>query len=349
LFNYQDVIAAAHDATRFCVSGGIDIPHLGTAVKSYPLEADPPDHAKYRRILQPHFTPAAVVKFEPQIRQVVTEHIKRIAPVGHAEVMSELARPIPSTIIALLLGISTERWYDLHHWTHGMIQASINKDADQARGFGRQLFEFMASEIEERKRAPRNDLLTAIASAKMDGADLPDEIRWGMAQVLMIAGHETTTNAIGNLIYHLACHPELQDPVAGEAVMRSKVIDESLRFESPVFGLGRTVIQDTEMSGTALIKGDRVLVCFGAANHDPTAFPEPEAFDPERTENTRHVAFGHGRHRCIGEHLARLEIDVVIDEFLRQIPHYRMAPGTTLEMKSATVRGPTKLEIVWDA
>jgi cytochrome P450 len=102
------------------------------------------------------------------------------------------------------------------------------------------------------------------------------------------------------------------------------------------------------MSGTAFAAGDRVLVCFGAANHDPAVFDRPEEFDPARKQNARHLAFGYGRHRCIGEHLARLELDIFLEEFLRRIPDYRLVPGTRIEMKHATVRGPKRFEICWD-
>ena len=230
----------------------------------------------------------------------------------------------------------------------GCFRASIANQDEVARGVGGQMFELMATEIEARKSAPCDDVLTAITQATIDGAEVSDEVRWGMAQVLKIAGHETTTNAIGNLVHQLASRPELQLAVVSDPDMMAKAIDESLRYESPVFGLGRTVVSDTEVGGVALCEGDRVLVCFGAANHDPRHFPDPERFDPDRQEKRCHVAFGYGRHRCIGEHLARLEVEVVIDELLRQIPQYQLAPGTEVEMKNAVVRGPMRLDIVWN-
>jgi cytochrome P450 len=348
-FNYQEVLAGAHEASRFSSAGELDIPNIGTAIKSYPLQADPPEHAKYRRLLQPHFTPAAVAKFAPAVREIVVDRLEAIAPKGHAEVVTELAQPIPSIAIALILGIGRERWRDLQDWTKGMLEATIAGDPDGAKASGQKLFDFIVAEIGARKREPDHDLLTVITQATVDGDDIADEVRWGMAQVLMIAGHETTVNATANLVHHLATRPALRHQVATDHVMRAKVITESLRFESPVFGLARTVVEDTQLGGAALAKDDRLLVCFAAANRDPSRFVDPDTFDPEREDNGRHVAFGFGRHRCIGEHLAKMELDIIIEEFLRRVPDYRLRPGAPVEMRLATVRGPKSLEIVWDA
>ena len=152
VFDYDDVIVAAHDAEHFSSAGEIDIPNIGTAVKSYPLQADPPEHAKYRRLLQPYFTPAAVGQFAPTIRKVVVQRLEQVVPRGQAEVVSELAQPIPATAIALLLGIDEDRWRDLQVWTKGMLEATIAGDLERAKHSGHELFEFLVGEIEARKR-----------------------------------------------------------------------------------------------------------------------------------------------------------------------------------------------------
>jgi cytochrome P450 len=347
-FNYAEVVVAAQDADRFSSAGEIDIPNIGTAIKSYPLQADPPEHAKYRRLLQPHFTPASITSFSETIREVVVERIEALVPEGRAEVVSQLAQPVPAIAIALILGIDRARWQDLQDWTKGMLEATIAGEPGRARASGQRLFDFIVAEVESRRREPRDDLLTVISQATVDGKEVDDEVRWGMAQVLMIAGHETTVNATANLVHHLATRPELRAGVAADPAVRAKVITESLRFESPVFGLARTVVRDTELGGVVLGEGERLLVCFAAANRDPARFEEADTFDPYRESNRYQVAFGYGRHRCIGEHLARMELDIIIEELLRRIPHYRMQAGTPVDMRMATVRGPKKVEIVWD-
>ena len=172
-----------------------------------------------------------------------------------------------------------------------MLEATIAGDPDGAKASGQKLFDFIVAEI-GRGSVSRVTTTTVITQATVDGDDIADEVRWGMAQVLMIAGHETTVNATANLVHHLATRPALRHQVATDHVMRAKVITESLRFESPVFGLARTVVEDTQLGGAALPKDDRLLVCFVAANRDPARFFDPDTFDPEREDNGRHVAFG---------------------------------------------------------
>jgi cytochrome P450 len=279
---------------------------------------------------------------------VVVERLEEVVPRGQAEVVSELAQPIPATAIALLLGIDEVRWRDLQLWTKGMLEGTIAGDLERAKHSGQELFAFLVGEIEARKREPKDDLLTAITQATIQGSDITDELRWGMAQLLMIAGHETTVNALANLVHHLVTRPEVRAKVAIDAEARTKAITESLRLDSPVFGLARTVVSGTRLNEAQLLEDDRVLVCFGAANRDPQRFNAPDMFDPDRDGNSHQVAFGYGRHRCIGEHLARLELDIFAEEFLRRVPNYRMRPGFEVEMRVATVRGPRRLEIEWD-
>jgi cytochrome P450 len=143
-------------------------------------------------------------------------------------------------------------------------------------------------------------------------------------------------------------NPDLRSRVRSDPELLDRTIEESLRFESPVFGLARTVTTEVEVSGTEMQPGDKVLLMYGSANHDPRRFPDPEVFDADRTDRPPHVAFGFGRHRCIGEHLARLEMRIVAEELLRRVPDYRLAPGTTIQMRTALVRGPRSLPVVWD-
>ena len=151
------------------------------------------------------------------------ERLEEVVPRGQAEVVSELAQPIPATAIALLLGIDEVRWRDLQLWTKGMLEGTIAGDLERAKHSGQELFAFLVGEIEARKREPKDDLLTAITQATIQGSDITDELRWGMAQLLMIAGHETTVNALANLVHHLVTRPEVRAKVA---------IDAEARYES---------------------------------------------------------------------------------------------------------------------
>src|SRR6202042_1743476 len=155
----------------------------------------------------------------------------------------------------------------------------------------------------------------------------------------LVAGHDTTVAGIGSLLRHLMEHPDLRARARADEAVLGLAIEESLRFESPVFGLARTVTCPVTGQERELQPGDKVLLMFGAANHDPVRFPDPEVFDADRDDRPPHIAFGFGRHRCIGEHLARLEMRVVAEELLRRVPDYAPAPGAEIRMRTALVRG----------
>src|SRR5262249_44708565 len=162
---------------------------------------------------------------------------------------------------------------------------------------------------------PKDDIISAVMHARIDGAPIDPAIALAVVQIVVIAGFDTTVYGIGSLLRLLATDAELQALVRrGDRELRSRVIEESLRIDSPVFGLARSAVVDTELSGCPIPEGARLLLCYGAANHDPGVFEGPEDFDPDRENLGKHLAFGSGRHRCLGEHLAKMEIRIVLDE-----------------------------------
>jgi cytochrome P450 len=348
LTRYADVINAANDFEHFTTRQGVTIPSLGLPTGSVPLTTEPPEHKDYRRALQPFFTPAAIQGMEKTIRGVVIEHLDEFSGRGHAELIGEFAAPVPCIVIAIVLGLDRSVWSTFSEWVTGMHVTAQAGDLAGRSEFSAKLFDLLVTEVEARKADPRDDLLTMIAKLQINDEPIPDEIRYGMAQQILVAGHDTTVNGIGNLLRHLIDRPDIRARVINEPAFLDRVIEESLRFESPALGLARTVVSDTTIGDTAVRAGEKILVMYGAANHDPRRFPDPEIFDPERTDRPGHIAFGYGRHRCIGEHLARLEIRIAVQELLRRIPDYRLAPGATVTMRTALVRGPKALEVTWD-
>ena len=346
---FADVTSAANDHVHYTTREGVTVPPLGLPTSSVPLTTDPPEHKFYRRALQPFFTPAAVAGLEGPIRAVVIERIESFAADGHADLVAELAGPVPCIVIALILGLDRGHWSSFMEWVDGMEAASHVGDTATRQLYAGRLYEFLVSEVEGRKAAPRDDLLTAIATMSLDGAPVSDAIRYGMAQLILVAGHDTTVAGIGSLLRHLMEHPDLRARARQDDAVLVRAIEESLRFESPVFGLARTVTCPVTVQERDLAPGDKVLLMFGSANHDPHRFPDPEVFDADRDDRPPHIAFGFGRHRCIGEHLARLEMRVVAQELLRRVPDYRLAPGVEIRMRTALVRGPLSLEVTWEA
>jgi cytochrome P450 len=346
---FADVTGAAKDHLHYTTREGVTVPPLGLPTGSVPLTTDPPEHKFYRRALQPFFTPTAVAELEDPIRAVVAERIESFADSGHADLVAELAGPVPCIVIAMILGLDRGHWSSFMGWVDGMEAASHVGDTAARQRYAGQLYEFLVTEVERRKTAPRDDLLTAIATMTLDGAEVSDAIRYGMAQLILVAGHDTTVAGIGSLLRHLMEHPGLRARARDDEVVLARAIEESLRYESPVFGLARTVTCPVTVRERELAPGDKVLLMFGSANHDPLRFPDPEVFDADRDDRPPHIAFGFGRHRCIGEHLARLEMRVVAEELLRRVPGYRLAPGAEIRMRTALVRGPLSLEVTWEA
>lgn len=250
-------------------------------------------------------------------------------------------------MIAMVLGLDQEHWPSFMAWVDGMEAASHIGDTVSRQAYAGKLYDFLVSEVEQRRAAPRDDLLSAIATMTSEEAPVSDAIRYGMAQLILVAGHDTTVAGIGSLLRHLMENPELRTRARQDSTVLARVIEESLRFESPVFGLARTVSCPVTVQDRDLAPGDKVLLMFGSANHDPRRFPDPEVFDADRDDRPPHIAFGFGRHRCIGEHLARIELRIVTEELLRRVPDYQLAPGAVITMRTALVRGPLSLEVTW--
>lgn len=346
LTRYEDVAAAAKDHTRFSTASGVTIPPFGSPVAAIPLELDPPEHTAFRKILQPHFTPAAARALEPSIRQLVRSIVDEFADDGHADMVHALGAPIPPLVIAMVLGLDESDWPRLRSWTSQMIEASVAEDRDANRAAAGQLFAFLRESIADRQANPRDDLLTEIVHGTVDGRPLSDDELLGMVQLISVAGHETTVNGIGNLLHHLVLHPEVRERLVADPSLIPAAVDESLRFEAPVLCLARTVVADTEMSGTQLSTGDKVLLLWGSANRDGERFAEPDRFDIDRTDN-RSLTFGLGAHRCLGEHLAKVEICVTVEELLRRVPEFHLAEGAVVGSHVGNNRGPLTLPLEW--
>ena len=345
---HADVADAAHDYQRFTPTGGITLPKVQLPVRSQPLESDPPEHGSYRRVLQPFFTLRRVAGMHAQLRSVIVDHIEAFQDAGHADLVQQLANPVPATVIAMLLGMPPSSWSELRAVTTRTQEAALVGDAAMAKQAASDLGAILRRECDDRRRAPKDDITSAIVHAQINGTPIDPSIAFAMVQIIVVAGFDTTVYGIGTLLRLLATDTELQARVRSSgSEFRSRVVEESLRIDSPVFGLARSAVTDTELSGCLIPEGARLLLCYGAANHDPAVFENPEDFDPDRANLAKHLAFGSGRHRCIGEHLAKTEIRIVLDELLDRIPPFTLDPDTEIPMRYSMTRGPLKLPIIW--
>jgi cytochrome P450 len=347
LTKFDDITAAANDHERFTTTDGPTIPSFGRPYGSKPLTSDPPEHGKYRKVLQPYFTPAAVQQMEPLVRTIVTDRVTALADRHEADLMAELGYPVPAEVMAVTLGLGRERARDISLMNQQTQRAAVAGDAKGTAEVQARIMEFLTAEIESRRREPRDDLLSAVVHSVVDGEPVSEPVRFGMATMLIVAGTDTTVSGITNTLALLAQFPaEYRQGLLDDPAKMLAFINESLRYDAPVLGLARTVRQSVDIRGAQLQPGDRVLLLWGSGNRDADRFADPDAFDPDRKE-TGSLTFGYGRHRCLGDHLAKLEIRVVVEEVLEHMPNFKLADDKPLPLRLDLEHGPRSLPVVW--
>jgi cytochrome P450 len=313
LTKFDDIVAAARDYATYTVEQGVIVPSLGATTPIPPAQVDPPAHSKYRKLLLPFFNPRVVLTYEDTVRTIVREAIADFAATGEAELSQDLAHPVPTMTIAAVLGLDKTQWRVIRDLVDDYLLAATQGAEAKKQAAG--AFEaFLHGLIDARRGLPATDVLGTIVNSEIDGEPIPTPMLLGMVHVLISAGHETTINGIANVMYHLLTVPGLIDRVRADRSLIPAVITESLRLEAPVMCMARTVVNDTEMRGVELAADDKVILVFGAGNLDPERFDDPTDFRVGRDKS--HIAFGSGPHRCVGEHLAMVEMRVAVEEML---------------------------------
>jgi cytochrome P450 len=347
LTKFADIAEAAHDHEHFTTTVGPTIPLFGRPYGSKPLTSDPPEHGKYRSILQPFFSPRAIAGMEPIIRELVQEHIAGFVEDGHADLMKVLGEPIPAQALGLLLGLDRRRALEILANNKASQRSGVGEDSGALEQARARALRILTEEIESRRAEPRDDLLSTIVHAEIDGEPVSDDVRYGMVSMLFVAGVDTTVSGITNTLALLCDYDEgYRGELLADRDALDRFIVESLRFDAPVFGLARSVVGGACMRGVEMQDGDRVLLVWPSGNRDPERIPDPDRFDPDRKPGGN-VTFGWGRHRCIGDHLAKLEIRVVVEEVLRAIPAFTRASVGPLPRRLDLEHGPSALEVVW--
>ncbi|OBK10422.1 cytochrome P450 [Mycobacterium asiaticum] len=325
-------------------SSNMDAVDLGNLRPLIPLQIDPPDHAKYRRILDPLFTPREMARREPQVTALVNQMVDRFADRGECDFHAEFAVPLPCTVFLQLLGLPLRDLDKLLEWKDGVIRPEGTTDWDGRHAASApvalQIYEYFGQAIEDHIANPRDDVLSAMIAADLKDPDggapkkLTREELLDICFLFLIAGLDTVTDSLDCFFVYLARHPEHRHQLVEQPDILPHAIEELLRWETPVPGVARVAMQDVEVGGCPINKGDRVSPLLGAANTDPAEFPDPELVDFARNPN-RHRAFGGGPHRCLGSHLARMELRVALREFHRRIPDYEIPTGTELKYTAA--------------
>jgi cytochrome P450 len=319
-------------------SSNMDAVDLGNIRPLIPLQIDPPDHAKYRRILDPLFTPREMAAREPAVTALVNQMIDTFADRGECDFHAEFAVPLPCTVFLQLLGLPLEDLDKFLEWKDAVIRPEGARDAEHHRELAspsaHAIYEYFDRAIDDHIANPREDVLSSLITAEVEGKPLTREEMLDICFLFLIAGLDTVTDSLDCFFVYLARHPEQRRLLIDQPDILPSAIEEMLRWETPVPGVARVAMQDTEVGGCPISKGERISPLLGAANTDPAEFPEPELVDFARNPN-RHRAFGGGPHRCLGSHLARLELRVALREFHRRIPDYEIPAGTKLAYTSA--------------
>lgn len=347
---YQDVVDLAHDITRFSSMDIVVIPFEGEVPDEPvllhgvpPISADPPLHTWTRRLLLPWFSHRRVESYEAMTRELCARLIDGFVDAGRADAAADYAQQIPVRVIAHILGVPGDMADTFTGWVRAVLEFAEDMEGRREAMFG--LIGFFITEVERRRETPGDDLLSELLHTEVEGEPIEVSIVLGMAALTLVAGVDTTWSAIGSSLWHLATNPEDAKKLATDPEAMPLAIEELLRAYSPVT-MARVVTEDIEFQGCPMHAGDRVLMNFPAANRDPNAFDEPDRVILDRAHN-RHVAFGSGIHRCAGSNLARMELRVAIEEWLKRIPDFRLDDDAETTWAGGQVRGPRNLPVVF--
>jgi cytochrome P450 len=315
------------------------------------LNADPPKHTRLRLLVNKAFTPRTVEELAPFIRAFVDRVIDKAAARGRMDLMADLAFPLPATVIAEMLGVPPEdrdrfkQWSDDTTAAVGNVASNLTPEVLRKSVEGMQALQGYFRDIIARRRAePRDDLISALIKAQEQGDHLTDQELLANCVLLLNAGHETTTNLIGNGTYALLRHPDQLKRLRDDPSLLPTAVEELLRYDSPVQFTNRILTADMQLGGKTLRAGQMVLLLLAAANRDPEQFPDPDRLDVGR-QNNKHVAFGLGPHFCLGAPLARLEGRLVFDALLQRAPNLRLDGPPPRYRQNFNLRGLEALHV----
>jgi cytochrome P450 len=312
-------------------------PHFG------PQSMNPPRHGVYRMPLMKVFAPNEIKRMEAGIRALATDLITTLAPVGRGEFLKAVAEPLPVTVFMKMMGMPVSRLAEFRGWMGNMMSIDNGKRAFAFSSVNRAMGEL----IEARRAKREDDLISRLLDSDIAGHPPTMEDMQSYCLLLFTAGLDTLVNAFTFGMYHLACHPELQERIRADRALIPALIEEVLRRYAVVM-LPRVVGRDAEFGGVRLKKGERALLMLPAGNLDPKSFPTPMTFDIDR-ENKAHMTFGSGPHRCVGSHLARLEMRVFYEEWFARMPTVHIDPAERPTYRPGLNLTICKLPLIWAA
>jgi cytochrome P450 len=346
VYRYDDILDVLRDGETFS-SAHITEFIMGDVMGKYILVGmDNPAHRRYRALVSTAFRRSALARWEAELIQpVASELIDRFAGRGRAELVREFTFPYPTKVTAGLLGLPGEDYQQFQRWSTAIL--SVHSERDQAIAASAEVQEYLAGILSERRREPREDLISDLAHAELDGERLTAEEIFSFLRLLLPAGVETTYRSTGNLLFCLLSCPGQLDAVRADRSLVPKSVEEALRFETPLLNATRLAVHDTVLSGVPIPAGSTLVLMLGAANRDETRWPDPDRFDIFRDPKV-HISFGQGPHICLGMHLARVEMRVALNLLLDRLPDLRLDPdGGDPYCRGQVFRSPTSLPVVF--
>jgi cytochrome P450 len=343
----EHVETALRKSAAFCWS---EVPmDLGNIRPLIPLQIDPPQHVKYRRILDPLFAPKKMALLEGEVVALVDELVDAFAGRGSCDLHTEFAVPLPCTVFLRMMGLPLDDLDFFLEVKDNIIRPpgiTMDEQAPYRRTAGEAVYTYFEAELAKRRATPTDDLLAQIIAGEVDGVRLTDEEVLDICFLFIIAGLDTVTDSLDCFFAYLAQEPEQRRLIAGDESVIPSAVEELLRWESPVPAVPRVATEDVEFDGCPVHAGEQVMLLLGSANTDDANHPGADEVDLRRNPNA-HLAFGGGVHRCLGSHLARVELRVALREFHRRIPDYWLRPGTVLQYTPG-LRSLTSLPIEFE-
>jgi cytochrome P450 len=323
---------------------------MGSEKPIIPLNIDRPLQLEYRRLLDPLFTPKKMAALQPAVAAHTNDLIDSFVERGECDFSTDVSVPLPCSTFLSLLGLPQEELSKLVRWKDIMIRPeAIAEDPREAKQLqednAKEVYGRFAAEIAIRREKPSDDIIQFLMDAEMNGRKLTDDEIVRTCFLFMAAGLDTVTISLQCIFAYLAQHPEAQRMLVDEPETQHAAIEELLRWETPVQHVLRIATADTEVSGYPIKKGQLIHVMLASANIDPKVKDASEV--DLRRRDKRHITFGGGPHRCLGSHLARMELRTVVAEWHRRIPDYRVKPGSVLEWNGSSLRGIDSLPLVW--
>lgn len=343
---HADVVEALRTPEVF--SSGFDAVEIGQVRPLIPLQIDPPDHQRYRRLLDPLFAPRRIAPLEDRARELVGGLVDAVVDHRRANFHAAVAEPYPSTVFLELLGLPVSRAPEFIELKDGIVRPPASTDDERkamARATGEKIYALLEDVIDDRHDSPTDDIISGFLSAEIDGERLSRTDIVDICYLFFLAGLDTVTASLDCMLAFLAQNPDHRRQIVEDPALIPHAIEEMLRWETPVPGVIRRTTAATEMSGCPISADKQVVVLLGSANTDEAFWDHADEVDFHRSAN-KHLAFGGGIHRCLGSHLARLELRVALGEWHARIPDYELAPGAEL-VYSPELRQIEHLPLVW--